>query len=86
MVMLEAAAFGVPIVAFDCETGPAEILVPGKTGLLVPQGDVAGLAEGLLSLMADPETRLVFSRNGKDRMALFSRDHVLSLWCKMLGL
>lgn len=86
MVMLEAAAFGVPIVAFDCETGPAEILVPGKTGLLVPQDDVAGLAGGLLSLMADPETRLAFSRNGKDRMALFSRDHVLSLWYKMLGL
>lgn len=86
MVLLEAAAFGVPLVAFDCETGPAEIIIPGQTGLLVPQGDVAGLAESLLSLMADPDKRLVFSKKGKDRMALFSREHVLSLWRDLLGL
>lgn len=86
MVLLEAAAFGVPIVAFDCETGPAEIVVPDQTGVLVPQNDVAGLAEALLSLMANPEKRLAFSRNGKKRMALFSRDHVISLWRRMLGL
>lgn len=86
MVLLEAAAFGVPIVAFDCETGPAEIIVPDQTGVLVPQNDVAGLAEGLLSLMAGPEKRLAFSRNGKERMALFSQQHVISLWRRMLGL
>ncbi|WP_215755175.1 glycosyltransferase family 4 protein [Acetobacter sp. P5B1] len=86
MVLLEAAAFGVPIVAFDCETGPAEIIIPDQTGILVPQNDVAGLAEGLLNLMANPEKRLAFSREGKDRMALFSRDHVISLWCRTLGL
>lgn len=86
MVLLEAAAFGVPIVAFDCETGPAEIIVPDQTGLLIPQDDIAGLAEGLLSLMAHPERRQAFSSNGKERMALFSREHVLSLWRDMLGL
>lgn len=86
MVLLEAAAFGVPIVAFDCETGPAEIIVPDRTGLLVPQNDVTALAEGLLNLMANPEKRLAFSSNGKDRIALFSRDHVIALWRKMLGL
>ncbi|KXV63189.1 glycosyltransferase family 4 protein [Acetobacter orleanensis] len=85
MVLLEAAAFGVPIVAFDCETGPAEIIVPGETGVLVPQDDIVGLAEGVLSLMADPEKRQAFSTNGKDRMAFFSRDHVVSLWRALLG-
>ncbi|MFT9018079.1 glycosyltransferase family 4 protein [Acetobacter malorum] len=86
MVLLEAAAFGVPIVAFDCETGPAEIIVPDRTGLLVPQNDVTALAEGLLNLMANPEKRLAFSSNGKDRIALFSRDHVIALWRRMLEL
>lgn len=86
MVLLEAAALGVPIVAFDCETGPAEIIVPDQTGLLVPQNDVAGLAEGLLCLMAAPGKRIAFSTHGKDRMALFSRDHVLALWRSTLGL
>lgn len=86
MVLLEAASAGVPIVAFDCETGPAEIIEPNQTGILVAQGDSAGLAEGLLCLMADPEKRTAFSEHGKNRMALFSREHVLSLWRSLLGI
>jgi glycosyltransferase involved in cell wall biosynthesis len=50
LALLEAQAMGVPSVAFDCPTGPAEILTP-TTGCLVPAGDVAGLAAAIVELL-----------------------------------
>jgi glycosyltransferase involved in cell wall biosynthesis len=55
-VLLEAQALGVPAVAFDCPTGPAEVLSP-ETGLIVPLGDTAALAAALARLLVDPALR-----------------------------
>lgn len=86
MVMLEAAAHGLPIVAFDCETGPAEIILPGKSGLLVKEGDVAGLAEGLLELMANPKERQCLSDGARCQATTFSRESCLARWRAALHL
>ncbi|GAB4137039.1 MAG: glycosyltransferase family 4 protein [Thermogutta sp.] len=51
LVLLEAAAFGKPVIATRAE-GPAEVVREGETGLLIPPGDDAALAEAL-ALLAD---------------------------------
>jgi glycosyltransferase involved in cell wall biosynthesis len=56
LALLEAQAMGVPCVAFDCPTGPAEILTP-ETGILVPLGDTVALAQALLRLLRDGALR-----------------------------
>jgi glycosyltransferase involved in cell wall biosynthesis len=61
LVLLEAQAMGVPAVAFDCPTGPAEI-VTEHTGRLVPAGDVHGLARALLELLHTPALRDAMGR------------------------
>lgn len=48
MVILEAINYGVPVVSVDCDHGPREILADGEYGLLVPNYDVAELAEGIV--------------------------------------
>ena len=53
-VLLEAAASGRPMIATDVP-GCREVVEPGVTGLLVPPRDAAGLAEAIVSLLADPE-------------------------------
>jgi glycosyltransferase involved in cell wall biosynthesis len=57
LVLIEAMSKGVPPVAFDCPTGPAELITPGEDGLLVPAGDVAGLSRALRELIEDAELR-----------------------------
>lgn len=52
--VLEAAASGLPIVATDVG-GTREVVVHGRTGLLVPPGSPAALAEAVNELLADPE-------------------------------
>lgn len=47
MVLLEAQSYGLPIVAFDCDTGPAE-LVTKETGFLVTNGDIIEFANTII--------------------------------------
>ena len=53
---LEAAAAGLPVLAMDCG-GVASVVEAGTTGLLTPEGDVAGFAAALARLVAEPATR-----------------------------
>lgn len=54
IVLVEAMACGTPVVSTDCVAGPAEILVDGKYGRLVPVGNPAALAEAILATLDDP--------------------------------
>ena len=59
-VLIQALAFGTPVVATDCPSGPREILEQGRLGRLVRVGDVTGLSDALsdsLSLSKSPEAR-----------------------------
>ena len=59
-VLIQALAFGTPVVATDCPSGPREILEHGRLGRLVRVGDVTGLSDALtdsLSLSKSPEAR-----------------------------
>lgn len=60
LVLLEAFAAGVPAVAYDIVTGPAEIITHGENGFLVNSGDVDGLAEAMMRLIADERLRQDF--------------------------
>lgn len=51
MALLEAQSYGLPIVAFDCDTGPAEIIDHNINGLLVDSGNINGLINSLLELI-----------------------------------
>jgi glycosyltransferase involved in cell wall biosynthesis len=57
MVLLEALSKGVPPVSFDIPEGPRQLIDHGHNGLLVPEGDIAGLTDALRTLMDDEGLR-----------------------------
>ena len=63
----KAAAAGLPVVAFDVG-GATEAVRHGKTGVLVPPGDLARLQKAIGLLVEDREMREDFGRAGRQRM------------------
>ena len=60
LTCLDALYYGVPLVASDCG-GPAELFENGRSGVLVPNRDVAAMAEAMGTLASDPALRQQFS-------------------------
>ena len=54
MALVEAMASGLPIVATDV-SGSKQAILPGKTGLLVPPGDVQELGNAINYLLSNPD-------------------------------
>ena len=71
MAFLEAAAAGLPVLAMACG-GIGSVVADGVTGVLVPDGDVAGLAAALSRLVAGPAARRRLGAAGR-RMVLEDR-------------
>lgn len=80
LVLLEARGAGLPVVAYDCETGPREIIENGEDGYLVAVGDVQGFASSLRLLMGDEGRRDAMSRNAAESMRRFAPDVVAEQW------
>ena len=81
MVLLEAAAAGVPSVATDIP-GTREAIVDGKTGRLVAPGDPAALAAAMKAMMELSGTeRAEMSANARQRaVEQFDIERVLDRW------
>lgn len=84
MVLLEAKSYGLPIVSFDIETGPSEIVRDGENGFLVPDGDVAALCGGICRLIESPELRQKFSAASQLDMEKFDTERVMDGWEALL--
>ncbi|GII58102.1 hypothetical protein Pth03_64910 [Planotetraspora thailandica] len=80
MVMIEAMSHGLPVVAFDCPTGPADVLTHETDGLLVPPGDVEGLAAGLGRLIADRDLRIKMGAAAATTALRYSPETVMPMW------
>ena len=61
----EALAVGRPVLASNLEGHP-EVVRPGQTGFLFEPRDVAGIAESILALAADPERARAMGRTGRE--------------------
>lgn len=85
MVLLEAQAFGLPIVAFDCDTGPAEVVEHRTTGLLVKAGDTNQLADSLLMMINITNSEYeMMSANTIENSQNFSIQSIIKTWLSII--
>lgn len=84
MVLLEAQENGVPIIAYDCFTGPSEIIIDKQNGFLIPYGDKVKFAEKLQHIIDNSNLVCEMSRNAYLDSRRFMIDKIGKEWIELL--
>ncbi|SFC23673.1 poly(glycerol-phosphate) alpha-glucosyltransferase [Bacillus sp. OV322] len=80
MSMTESLSYGTPVIAYDINFGPRDIIRDGVDGLLVKDGSVEEMSEKIISLMENPELRETLSRNAREVTKRFGYDKFIAEW------
>ena len=84
LVLIEAQSFSLPIVSFDCETGPKEIISDQTNGYLVENGNVEGFSNVLHELLSSNIIYDELSRSAYLNSRKFNKKSVLVNWENIL--
>jgi glycosyltransferase involved in cell wall biosynthesis len=83
--VLEAMACGTPVIGFDAG-GIPDMVRPGKTGLLVPVGDIDALRKAIIELLQYTETRREMASNCRRIvMEEYTRELQVSRYAELYG-
>jgi GalNAc-alpha-(1->4)-GalNAc-alpha-(1->3)-diNAcBac-PP-undecaprenol alpha-1,4-N-acetyl-D-galactosaminyltransferase len=82
--LCEAMAFGTACISFDCPNGPAEIIRTGHDGIIVPPGDIAGLADAIERLISNGNERVSLGEAAVSTSEKYGIDKIMGVWDKLV--
>jgi len=82
--LVESLAVGTPVVSVDCVSGPNEIIVNEKNGLLVENFNAEALAEAMNRMVLDKELYERCKNNSVESIAHLSIENIAEDWDKLL--
>lgn len=80
MVLIEAMECGVPCIAFDCPSGPGDIISSGQDGILVPELDTDKFEKSLNELMIDDDLRKSLGLAARLKANRYSVNSIVKKW------
>lgn len=84
LVLLEAMSRALPVVSFNCPTGPKDVITNGENGILVSNGDVYQLAENIIKLIDNKELRKRLGDCANQSIAKhYHKDIISEKWMKL---
>jgi glycosyltransferase involved in cell wall biosynthesis len=85
IALMEAMLCGLPVVSFDCPSGPAAIIRPGVDGLLVRPIAVESLSAELSKIMSSPDMQRDMGRAARDVTSRFALDLICAKWEQLVA-
>lgn len=85
MVLIEAMECGLPLVSFDCECGPREVIKDGQNGFLTPLGDITFFANRVCELIGSKDMRVEMGAMSKSMAAAYRIDEVMKSWITLFS-
>lgn len=83
LAMVEALSHGVPVLSYDYNYGPREIISEGKNGYLLPQNNVAKMAKRAISVLNDDDQLQKLSTNAYQSSDRYRADKIWQQWQKI---
>jgi glycosyltransferase involved in cell wall biosynthesis len=84
MVLLEAKECGLPVISFDCDSGPRDLIRDREDGFLVTNRDLNKYGEKLINMVEDIELRKNMGKKSKENVNEFNLEKIIKLWEKYL--
>lgn len=84
MVLIESLACGTPVVAFDCPTGPQEIIQHKMNGLLIENQNMDMLIQGMCAMINDDNLYLRCKMNAQKSVDKFSINVIGKEWLELM--
>lgn len=85
ITLIEAQSCGLPIVSFDCKTGPSDIITHGQDGFIIPTFDVTEMRKQLLHLMNDGALRKQMGEQAKKSSERFDENKIINRWITFIN-
>lgn len=85
LVLIEAMTFALPIVSFDCQHGPRELIDHQVSGILVEYPSVDEMAMELGALMSSPDARLRIGLQGRIGVQRYAPEKIAAAWHALLA-
>jgi GalNAc-alpha-(1->4)-GalNAc-alpha-(1->3)-diNAcBac-PP-undecaprenol alpha-1,4-N-acetyl-D-galactosaminyltransferase len=79
-VLGEAMACGLPVISFDCPSGPSELITHGMNGLLIPKINAIDLASEMQCLMENETLAKRLGNEARKVTEIFSLNKVMTMW------
>jgi glycosyltransferase involved in cell wall biosynthesis len=83
LVLTEAMGVGTPVVAYDINYGPAEVIRDGVDGILIPPGDVAAMGAAMAKLLGDPDYARGLGERAREVKTRFSEQRWATEWTSL---
>ena len=84
MTLLEAKNHKLPIVSFDCPTGPSEIIRNNINGYLVKANDIKEMSNKVNSVLLDDKKLKKFSDKAELDIDKFNINSIINKWTNIL--
>lgn len=85
MVLIEAMSCGLPVVSFDCEYGPSEIITDSVNGFLIEPNNINEMADKISLLIQDKGMRIKMGKEAVRNIARFEKDQIMNEWIKLFN-
>lgn len=80
LVLLEAQSQKIPVIAFDCPTGPRNIINDGVDGLLVKREDINELSSKIIYLIENENVRKIMGKRGFESVQKYKIETIINRW------
>lgn len=85
LVLPEAMSCGIPVVAFDCPYGPADIITDGVDGFLIKNRSVNDFVDKVCLLIENHHMRLKMGKAGVESSRRFEVESIMPRWKQLFN-